>query len=243
MTKRIIVLGIALVMLFSVVFFGAGSCQFYDPSRTALLERLAELERRIAELEEETRVLRLPQQRLDAVEELEAYVDELDRGDYANWNWIMIEKYVEAGAEAINVADSSDNIKYELALAKSNIRSVQKREWVYSECGRFTLEIYLWDREPWSDGTPTVSVGLELRNITDKIYYVTVYSSYLYLVHLYNSHNHESAYIKSMQDDPPPMAVDLSFRGWRLSEASCAVYFTNLCCQRQSGILFKLWFI
>lgn len=51
MKRKIIILGMALVMLFSVSFFGAGRCVLYDPERTVLLNRIEELERRLEEFE------------------------------------------------------------------------------------------------------------------------------------------------------------------------------------------------
>jgi|GEM_PF-2467839 len=167
--KRIIIFAMAVVMLFSVIAFGAGHCVMYDP-------RVGELQRRIEELEEENRILRLELRRFEAVRELGEFFECFDEEDYVWWNWGYIEGFVERGIEAIGEAESIDELENILLSTKNNIHAVPIREWGYSECGRFALSLSLWgyvvDENlhgmPGNRGGRASVIYHEFRNLTDE---------------------------------------------------------------------------
>jgi len=132
--SKVVVMCMSLVMLFSVAFFGAGHCVMYDPRVAELqrrieeleeenrlqAERVAELEREIEELERENeRLLKLSQQRADAIETLKAYAYAKGEENFTPQNWARIMNYVEEGVETINIAN--DKATIDLALEEIKI--------------------------------------------------------------------------------------------------------------------------
>ncbi|MCL2556106.1 MAG: DUF1542 domain-containing protein, partial [Firmicutes bacterium] len=113
----IIVLGMALVMLFSFVMFGASSCEVYDP-------RLTEMQRRIEELEEQNRLLRLSLHQANAIIKLHNHLNALDESEFSVNNWGRIKTYFESGIANIEKAESIGAIDAALTQAKEHINSV-----------------------------------------------------------------------------------------------------------------------
>jgi|GEM_PF-6738433 len=70
--SKVVVSILAVVMLFSVMVFGAGTCQYYDPMRTELERRLDELERKLGEQAERIEELERENEELkDEIKRLE----------------------------------------------------------------------------------------------------------------------------------------------------------------------------
>jgi len=167
--SKVVVMCMAVVMLFSVSFFGAGHCVMYDP-------RAGELQRRLEELEEENRILRLELRRFEAARELTEFFEGFDEDDYVWWNWGYIERYVEEGIEAVGEAESVGEIEDILASVKTSIHAVPIREWGYSECGRFAFSLSFWgyvideNRDGWLEnrGGRVSVIYHEFRNLTDE---------------------------------------------------------------------------
>jgi len=140
--SKVVMVAMAVVMLFSVAFFGAGACSQSD---YALLYRIAEMERRIEELEdknqrliEESRNLEerlillehyaLLRRRASAAAELVEYAGYRKEYDFTQENWVTLQGHVAAGVEAINTAKNIAAVESVLLAAKRNIRSVASGE-------------------------------------------------------------------------------------------------------------------
>jgi len=170
MFSKVVVMVMAVVMLFSVSFFGAGHCVMYDP-------RVAELQRRLEEMEEENRILRLELRRFEAARELREFFDEFDEEDYTWWSWGEVERHFDEGIEAIDEVVRIEYVEYALEVAKYRIGSVSRREWGYSECGRFSLEVWMfvipyWEsiRPHYHDTHREIVTVIELKNISNTTY-------------------------------------------------------------------------
>ena len=135
MYRRIIVMGMALVMLFSFVMFGASSCEIYNPQVTELLRRVEEMESRIRdkeeriaelerELEEENRLLRLELTRVRAILSLQQYLDTFNKRGFSVNNRGRVQAYFEAGTKSIEQAESIEAVNEALEQAKENMDSV-----------------------------------------------------------------------------------------------------------------------
>jgi len=121
--NKVVVMGVVAIMLFSVFAFGAGHCVMYDP-------RVAELQRRIEELEEENRVLRLELRRFEAIRELGEFFDEFDEEDYHSWQWNRIVAYFEIGITSIDEAVDINEVNSTLKTTKENIYNVPYESFV-----------------------------------------------------------------------------------------------------------------
>jgi len=126
MKKKLLALGVAFVMLFSVAAFAGANCELpngNDPCAELVVHREA------------------------AVVELGEFVNSLDEHDFCEANWTRIEDYFEGGVAGINAAADKAGVNYALAGAKARIGDVEEmsimesREWGFSECGRFALRI------------------------------------------------------------------------------------------------------
>jgi len=160
MKKKILVLGMAFVLLFSAVAFGAAACRFYDPSCTELLASLADLETRLDALEEENRVLReqvaLWEYRADAIRELREFADARGEENFRLVNWNIILSYIANVAGVINEAETKYIVRTIRDEAKENIGSVRP----YSE--EFVLRIL--DEEITVVQGEDISVNVEFVN-------------------------------------------------------------------------------
>jgi len=162
---RVVVICMAIVMLFSVSFFGAGHCVMYDP-------RVAELQRRLEEMEEEARLqvdrIALYEHRVGAIVKLEDFVGGLSRHDYLHQDWVEnIPRFFKDGIREIALANDIDEINNIVASVKYNIERLPSKQWGYSECGRFALGLFIW-RPSWAVTmeNPYLAVrDLSLRNI------------------------------------------------------------------------------
>ena len=183
MVKRVSVLALVAIMLFSFVMFGASNCEMYNPQVTELLRRVEEMEQRlrdkadrIEELEEEIRLLKLELRKVSAVSELEDFVDDLDwrSNDSRHILTWAIPRYIEDGIKAINAAEYKEDIEYALALAKHNINEALRWEWEYSECGRFVFGInvivFYGLTAPYTN--TELFIFTKLKNVSDKTYIV-----------------------------------------------------------------------
>jgi len=99
MKKKVLVIGMALIMLFSVLAFVGASC---EPSTN---DPYAELNAH----------------RANAIVKLGDFVDALDVDDFTLANWERIEEYLEVGVKAINTAADKAGVDYALAEAKGRI--------------------------------------------------------------------------------------------------------------------------
>jgi len=152
--SKVVVMSMALVMLFSVMFFGAGHCVMYDP-------RVAELQRRIEELEEENRLqaerVAFYEYRANAKLELKEFVDAKRRSaSFVRIGGVVMSHLMD-GLEAIGVASDRLEVNYALEEAKGKIYEVvvlfEDREWEFSDCGKFALHVWLENNEVyWEDG-------------------------------------------------------------------------------------------
>jgi len=131
MVRRVSVLALVAIMLFSVFAFGAGSCQIYDPRLTEMQRKIEELEEqarqqaeRTKELEEQNRALRLWQHKADAVAALHNHLDTFDERGISEISWMRMQRYFEAGILSINEAESVKAVDEALKRAKENIDSV-----------------------------------------------------------------------------------------------------------------------
>ena len=96
MKKRILSIGIAIVMLFAVV--GMVGCELNNPT--------------------------LAEYRATAIIALEAYAGALDEEAFSKADWGRIEGYVESGIDAIKAATTKPGVDAALNTAKSNIGGV-----------------------------------------------------------------------------------------------------------------------
>jgi len=144
MKKKILVLGVAIVLLFSVVAVGTAACRFYDPSRTELLARLAEFEERLDALEEENRILRgqvaLWEYRADAIRELREFADARGEENFSETNWSRIQGYVANAVVNIIAAENKGAVGYVFVNAKEDIANV------------FSLGNFLYISEAYNEG-------------------------------------------------------------------------------------------
>jgi len=159
MRRRIIVLGMALVMLFSFVMFGASSCEVYDP-------RLTEMQRRIEELEEAARLqterVALHEHRASAVLKLEEHAADRGQDNFTIENWSVIQSYVVDGVLAINAALDKNEVDAALEEAKENIDLVEDN---FCEEMAYILSHFdlsdpkvVWDEYYWNPNPPSSSV-------------------------------------------------------------------------------------
>jgi len=129
MKKKILVLGMAIILLFSVVAFGTAACRFYDPSRTELLARLAEFEERLDALEKENRILSgqvaLWEYRADAIRELREFADARGEWNFRLANWNIIQSYIVGATTAIIAAENNATIEYVVEKTKGYIRAIR----------------------------------------------------------------------------------------------------------------------
>ena len=155
MVKRVSVLALVAIMLFSFVMFGASNCEMYDPRLMEMQrkieemerrireqeERIKELERELEELEEEKNaVLALQLHRSMASLELREYVDTFDQYNYFLEDWIELLSHLADGLQVILTAEDKLQIDEALAAAKAAIDGVLiRRSVVYSDCGWFRL--------------------------------------------------------------------------------------------------------
>ncbi|MCL2848406.1 MAG: hypothetical protein FWE13_06680 [Firmicutes bacterium] len=144
--RKMMILGIALVMLFS--FLGLVGCENCSITTTPSLT-----------LEEYREV---------AKQTFARYVEVLDENDFIEENWTRILGYVEDGKTAINVAIDKMGVDTALAKAKEQIRSVEMVDIRYSECGRFSLAVSVEQATlPYGESTVMTAV---FRNLTDRRY-------------------------------------------------------------------------
>jgi len=117
-----------IMLLFSFVMFGGGSCQVYDPNHTALLNRIEELENRLREKEQQLinkeERLTLLEYRASAKQELAAYADDRGQDNFTVENWGRIQRYVFDGVVAISIAVNKEMVDSALAAAKVRISGV-----------------------------------------------------------------------------------------------------------------------
>ena len=144
---KVAVFSVVLVMLFSVLAFGAGTCVIYDPRVGELLEQVRELENRLRVVEEENRLLReqgeLREHQAEARRELRGFVNEMRRYESFLRLGVAIFAHVDDGLEAIDEAISKDEVDEALESAKGAIADLvamfEELDWAFSECGNFAL--------------------------------------------------------------------------------------------------------
>ena len=129
MFKKLIMLGVAVVMLFSVLAF-AGCNQNEELLRQIqeMWEKLEntekELQTQIDELRTQVEMLELTMHQNSALRALSEYVAGLNEDDFFKSNWKRIEDYASSGKTAINVAKSKSAVDVALSEAKQNINAV-----------------------------------------------------------------------------------------------------------------------
>ncbi|MCL2556305.1 MAG: hypothetical protein FWE03_04745 [Firmicutes bacterium] len=105
--NKIFVMGMALVMLFSVTFFGASNCEIYNPQVTELLRKIEELEEQARQQAER---IALYEHRVNAIEDLKEFVSERGQENFTQENWILIQQYLIEGIGKINATIDKDAV-------------------------------------------------------------------------------------------------------------------------------------
>jgi|GEM_PF-5449348 len=120
MKKRVLIFIMALVMLFSVAFFGAGTCEFSNDA--LLLYRIAELEREMAELEQQkAEALILETRKTEAINELRLHVGVLNQNAFDRSDWRAIEAYLLGGIASIVDAQNYESVGAVVILTKARL--------------------------------------------------------------------------------------------------------------------------
>jgi len=139
MVKKIIGIGIAVLMMFAAV--GFAGCNWEN---TALTEY-----------------------RASAIVELQEYVEALDEKEYTAKDWTRITDYAKAGKEKINAASDKAGVRAARDAAKAEIGDVSTwhrgEEWGYSKCGNFA--VHIWAEEtaaPWGE---FFWINFEIKNL------------------------------------------------------------------------------
>jgi len=160
---------VAIVMLLSVFAFGAGNCVMYDPRVAELERRLEELEEdnrlqaeRVQELERENGVLRLEVHRNTAQLKLIEYSDTFDESDYYADDWEQLQGHIEYGLDVIRQSANKNEIDKALLAAKQALRAIEMRS-----------VIPQFDRHPLSD--LSISTDLEKQIRQDYIKFLAEY--------------------------------------------------------------------
>jgi len=135
--SKVVVTVMAMVMLFSVIAFGAGHCVMYDPRVAELQRRIEEMEEenrlqaeRVAELERENEALRLELARSVAIIRLWEHLEGFDENSFSVNNWNRVIAYFEDGLNNLSEVASTDKITSVLAEAKENMDSVPYEDFV-----------------------------------------------------------------------------------------------------------------
>jgi len=135
--SKVVVTVMAVVMLFSVAFFGAGHCVMYDSRVAELQRRIEELEEearlqaeRVQELERENGALRLELAKSAATIRLWEHLESFDESEFSVNNWNRVIAYFEDGLNNLSEAASTDKITSVLADAKENMDSVPYEDFV-----------------------------------------------------------------------------------------------------------------
>ena len=176
--NKVVVMGVVAIMLFSVFAFGAGHCVMYDPRVAELQRRIEEIEEenrlqaeRVQELERENGVLRLEVHRVSAKLELREFVYGFDSYNYFDDDWDELMEHMREGLENIDSADGMVEIDAALGAAKAAIDGVLiRRRVVYSECGWFRSVVSV-DRNRFNRWDH-VEVTASLENLSGRDLYV-----------------------------------------------------------------------
>jgi len=174
MKKKILILGMAIAILFSVLAFGAGTCVIYDPRVEELLEQVRELEDRLRLVEEENRLLReqekLREYQAEARRELREFVNEMRRYESFLRLGVAIFAHVDDGLDAIDEAISKDEVDKALEAVKGAVADLvamfEELDWAFSECRNFALHASV-DNTTVSYGDYFV-VEIKLKNLTGR---------------------------------------------------------------------------
>jgi len=152
MKKKIIVLGMALVMLFSVAFLGAGQC-IVPADNAELLARLAEIEERLKELERENAVLNewvLTRHRESVLIEQENYVaararrrSDSNLNNFQDMSSALSETLVNTRRDVL-IATKISEIDNILATAKQEIHRLEM-EYILSYFDLTDPKGEIWD--------------------------------------------------------------------------------------------------
>jgi len=165
MRRRIIVLGMALVMLFSVTFFGAGRCVIYEP------------------IPEPCPILAA--HKANAIVELQEHAFELGERNFTRVNWDVVQGYVDDGIVDIILASNIDEVNEALAGTKENMGEVEMwdqmgLEWGFSECLSFALHVEITTQRefiglfPWLNYGDYFDITVKAKNLIGKsIYHYT----------------------------------------------------------------------
>jgi len=144
MYKKLLIFWIAVVMLFSVIAFGAGACESYGPNMTELERRIEELERKLGEQAEQ---LALSEHRASAVAKLRDYAESKRRYDsFARISGVIM-SHMSDGMKAISEAADITGINEALTEAKGEIGDVvdlfEERDWEFTDCNNFAIHIWV----------------------------------------------------------------------------------------------------
>jgi len=120
MIRKIMIFGMAVVMLFSFVAFVGCESVTSTSSTTDTTTCDTTVTTPVCPLLEEYRA--------NAIEELEGFVSTLDENDFAGRNWEFIESRLRIGRNAINAAIDKEEVRTIFNTAKQQIEAVPQRD-------------------------------------------------------------------------------------------------------------------
>ncbi|MCL2556746.1 MAG: hypothetical protein FWE03_07025 [Firmicutes bacterium] len=130
--NTVLFLGMALIMLFSIAFFGATNCEGIKPNPCGQNPCVCLSTELLA-------------YRADAISVLNEHANARGEDNFSSFSWQRIKDYIDDGAKIINVLDHKPSIDTIVEHIKVYIDAVEMVEWIYSYCGNFALAISLND--------------------------------------------------------------------------------------------------
>jgi|GEM_PF-5903022 len=162
--SKVVVLCMAMVMLFSVAFFGAGTCVLYtpvDPSPPCPI---------------------LSAHKAGAIVELQEHVYALGERNFTRTNWDVMLEYLDAGRVDIIMAVDAYEVDSVLEAAKDRMGGIDMWDrmgrtfWNYSECLNFAISTEVFDmsgvRQLWFNIGDTVVFDIVFKNISGVDYVI-----------------------------------------------------------------------
>jgi|GEM_PF-2848288 len=169
--RKIIVFGMAFVMLLSVAMLGAAACDGAEdnpnlgPCGYAVCVCSA-----------------LAQHQTTAKETLQNHVLTLEARDFIRTDWAEIQEHKKQGIEAIYAATNISRVDYALASTKEKIEKIvpwdqMGQEWGFSECLNFALNIRL--ENDTIEKNENALINAQFKNLSGKSFYIAIVGKFI----------------------------------------------------------------